>query len=196
MPTMNVSTEPTTEETAAMTAAPIASLTPAPRLEDRGGAPVGRRGAGARWRRKDRLGVCRALGLVRLCRRRPSSGRQRRARDPRAGLQASPCSGEIRRLRPGSSPLAFRRFGGLPAFPNAPPLRCSGPVTPRAVPLLGHVPNYQRSCTELSAHLRHIVARGTAHGGRHAWFSSLPHEGLRRCAPSERAVALATACRS
>jgi hypothetical protein len=31
--------------------------------------------------------------------------------------------------------LASRRSGGLPASPSAPPLRCPGAVTPRAVPL-------------------------------------------------------------
>jgi hypothetical protein len=55
---------------------------------------------------------------------------------PSGAASGSAGSGEIRRLVRGPRRSRLRRSGGLPALPSAPPLRCPGAVTPRAVRLV------------------------------------------------------------
>jgi hypothetical protein len=71
---------------------------------------------------------------VRLYGRRPSSAARPRSRDPRTGLWLRSPRRD-RRAAAGDPHRASWRSGDLPASPSAPPLRCPGAVTPRAVPL-------------------------------------------------------------
>jgi hypothetical protein len=78
---MKVSSEPTTEETAAIRAAPIASLTRTPRSQARGGAAASHRRGEASWRRGDWPSACRAW-------RSPPSWRCRRGHAERSPHEA------------------------------------------------------------------------------------------------------------
>lgn len=82
----------------------------------------------------DRRRPCwlRFVGVGTACGRRPVS-RSSASRARRSGGLPAPPLWRDPPLRPGPHRSRLRRSGGLPAIPSAPPLRCPGAVTPRAV---------------------------------------------------------------